>query len=383
MNVRERQETGMAVDVALVRASDYNEETVRTAVREILELLGGLESFVHPGNRVLIKPNLLAAREPGRAVTTHPMVVRAVVEEVKRVGGIPWVGDSPGGAARGVDRVLTNTGIKQAALDSGAEIMNFEASGADVCRVNGADYYVARPALEADCIINLPKLKTHSLVLYTGAVKNMFGVIPGFRKAEYHRDHPNPDDFSRTLVDIYSLVPPTLNIMDGILAMEGKGPSSGTTRWAGLMAGSAGAVALDAVMAHVIGLGPGEVETTVEAARRGLGEADLSRIHVLPDPIDGFRIPDFDLPSNRLIKLLPKLLVDLLKPWLWIRPRVDAARCTRCGTCVESCPTGVMEFEEIGIRIDYDKCIKCLCCDELCPSDAVEQERGWLARKIG
>jgi len=372
----------MVVDVALVRAPDYDERTVRPAVKTVLDLMGGLESFVRPGSRVLIKPNLLAAREPDRGVTTHPAVVRAVVEEVRRVGGVPWVGDSPGGAARGVDRVLTNTGIKVAALEGGAEIMNFEASGAERRSVNGSAYYVARPALQADCVINLPKLKTHSLVLYTGAVKNMFGVIPGFRKAEYHRDHPRPDDFSHTLVDIFSLVPPTLNIMHGILAMEGKGPSSGTRRWVGYLAGSADAVALDAVMTHVLGFGPGEVETTVEAARRGLGQADLARIRVLPEPLDGFRIPDFDLPSNRLMKLIPKGLVDLLSPWLWIRPRVDASRCTRCGTCVENCPTGVMEWVDNGIHIDYDGCIKCLCCDELCPAEAVEQERGWLARKI-
>ncbi len=372
----------MAADVALVRAPDYSVETVRTSVRTVLELLGGIESFVRPGSRVLIKPNLLAAREPERGVTTHPAVVKAVIEEVKRVGGIPWVGDSPGGAARGVDRVLTKTGIKEAVLETGAEIVNFEASGAECRKVNHTAYYVANPPLQADCIINLPKLKTHSLVLYTGAVKNMFGVIPGFRKAEYHRDHPRPDDFSRTLVDIFSLVPPAFTLMDGILAMEGKGPSSGRKRWVGILAGSRDAVALDACMAHIMGFGPGEVETTVEAARRGLGEADLSRIRVLPESLDEFRIADFDLPSNRWMKLIPKALVDILGPWLWIRPRVDASKCTRCGTCVENCPTGVMEFVENGIRINYDDCIKCLCCDELCPSEAVEQERGWLARRI-
>lgn len=365
-----------------MRASSYEENVLRPALKQLMDLLGGMSSFVHPGDRVLIKPNLLSARTPDRAVTTHPALLEGVIEEVKKAGGIPCVGDSPGGAGRGVDRVLTNTGIKDAALGTGAELMNFEASGAERRRVNGVDFYIAKPPLHADCIINLPKLKTHSLVLYTGAVKNMFGVIPGFRKAEYHRDHPRPDDFSRTLVDIYSLVPPTLNIMDGILAMEGKGPSSGTARWVGYLAGSSDAVALDAVMARVIGLGPEDVETTVEAARRGLGEGNLANIRVGPESLEALRIPDFKLPSNHLLKLIPKPLVSLLTPWLWIRPRVDPEKCTLCKTCVENCPTGAMELIDHRIEIDYKGCIKCLCCDELCPHEAVEQERGWLARRI-
>lgn len=372
----------MGAEVAIVRAQDYEERTIRPALRDVLRAVGGMDAFVRPGDRVLVKPNLLAARTPERGVTTHPALVAAVVEEVKRAGGIPWVGDSPGGAARGVDRVLTNTGIKSAALETGAEIMNFEASGAERRSVNGTDYYIARPPIYADRIINLPKLKTHSLVLFTGAVKNMFGLIPGFRKAEYHRDHPRPDDFSRTLVDIFSIRPPTLNIMDGILAMEGKGPSSGDTRWVGCLMASRDAVALDAVAAHLIGFGPDEVETTVEAARRGLGEGNLANIRVLPDPVEHFRIPDFVLPSNRLLKLIPKPLVDLLRPFLWIRPRVDPSKCTLCQTCVDNCPTGVMHQVDGGIVIDYSGCIKCLCCDELCPKEAIEQERGWLARWI-
>ena len=292
------------------------------------------------------------------------------------------MGDSPGGAARGVERVLTNTGIKAAALASGAEIVNFEASGAERRLVDGTAYYVASPPLYADRIINLPKLKTHSLVLFTGAVKNMFGIIPGFRKAEYHKAHPRPDDFSRTLVDIFSIRPPTLNIMDGILAMQGKGPASGTTRNVGFLLASDDAVALDTVAAHLIGYRPGEIETTRIAARRGLGEGSLEHIRVRPEPVERLRIPDFELASNRLMKLIPKPLVDLLSPWLWIRPRVDPERCTLCLTCVKNCPTRVMEVVDGRIRIDYDECIKCLCCDELCPQEAIEQERGLLARRI-
>lgn len=370
--------------VALVKAESYEGAALDQAISQALSHLGGLKRFVKPGMRVLLKPNLLSAKAPERAITTHPEFVAAVGRAVKRLGARVIIGDSPAGAEKGIDRLWQNCGLTAIAQRDGFELVNFELSGSRPVEINGQVYYIAKPVLDADIVISLPKLKTHVLTLMTGGVKNTFGCIPGFRKGLYHKEAPKPQLFARVLVDIHSAVRPALTIIDAITAMEGDGPSSGTPRTVGLVAASEDAVALDAVLSAVIGLDPNAVHTTRFSGERGLGETRLSHIAVVGERIQDVRSDGFKLTSNTKMELIPRFGYDMVSRFIWQRPLIDDAACTQCQACVESCPTGAMD--SIGPNdtpvLKESLCINCWCCHEICPSKAIGIEKSWLARRL-
>ncbi|MDZ7384796.1 MAG: DUF362 domain-containing protein [candidate division KSB1 bacterium] len=369
--------------VSAVQCTSYEFQVVAEAVEQLLVPLGGLAHFVQRGNHVHLKPNLLAAKEPARAITTHPVVVEAVVRMLLDLGAKVTIGDSPAGAVKGLQRYWDNTGLSEVAKRTGARLVAFETGGVQERVVRGRSYYISRYVIDADVVINLPKLKTHGLTLYTGAVKNLFGVIPGLRKSEYHKQAPHPEDFAEVLVDIYSAVRPHLHIADGVVGQEGNGPSSGRVRPIGVMLASTDGVALDAVGAAIMGFDPEEIDTTRIASQRGLGEGRLEHIKVVGADLESLRLPDFVLPSNRLIKLVPRWLMILGARLIWVRPRADRELCKRCGVCQTNCPVGAISTDADGYPVmDYTRCIKCMCCDEGCPHQAIEQEMSWLARRF-
>ncbi|MBC7189818.1 DUF362 domain-containing protein, partial [Candidatus Aerophobetes bacterium] len=223
----------MQSKICLLKCENYDEEKVEEVVRESIRLLGGIRSFICPGDRVLLKVNLLSAHPPERAVTTHPALVKAVVRVVKDAGAKPFIGDSCGVAYRKEDAMMVweKTGIARVAREEKVEIVNFQkAKKVKNPRGKPPFLYIAKEAMEADAVFSLPKLKTHTLTLFTGAIKNMYGTVPGFWKKDLHARFPRPRDFAKVVVDLFSLVFPKLSIMDGILGMEGKGPSAGSPR---------------------------------------------------------------------------------------------------------------------------------------------------------
>jgi uncharacterized protein (DUF362 family)/Pyruvate/2-oxoacid:ferredoxin oxidoreductase delta subunit len=365
--------------VVAKRCTSYDPEAVGSALERLLEPLGGMEAFVQPEQKVLLKPNMLSAKDPARAVTTHPVIVEAVAREVRRCGGVPVIGDSPGGAIRGIRRVWANTGMEEMAERSGIELVNFEASGSKGIDFGRYTFFVSKPVLEADVIINLPKLKTHSLTLLTCAVKNMFGVIPGFRKAELHKLFPKPGEFAEMLVHLYKLVTPSINIVDAVVAMEGNGPSSGRPFDLGVLIAGEDGVAVDAVASRMIGFPEGFIDTTRIAAAMDLGEADIAELDLVGDGAD-VRPDSFELPSNRVKKLIPRPLARLIAPLISVRPVIDPGRCTGCGFCFESCPVKAIVPRGGVYEVNDKRCIDCLCCHELCPESSIDIELSWLAR---
>ena len=379
--------------VAIVKCKDYDQLRVDEALHHSLELLGGLQKIIKPGQKVILKVNALLGEEPEAGITTHPSIVSAVVKEVKKLGAVPLVGDSPGNALGNIQQVLEKTGIKKATEEAGGEILPFQAEGitefpspSNSKRIKSL--LLSKAVLEADLIINLPKLKTHNLTLFTGAIKNMFGSIPGFNKSKYHLLAPRSVQLSESLVDIFQITKPELNIMDGIVGMEGNGPSAGSKRNFGAIFASTDAVALDAVCSAAIGYKPFAVDTTRIAHRRGLGQGRLENIIILGTPLSEIIQKDWDRPVGLppLTKYLPQFIYDLtslLTRFIRVNPVIIQEACTKCMICVNNCPTKTIHSKEDKVEIDLSNCIMCFCCHELCPYRAIKLERSWLVKKLG
>jgi NAD-dependent dihydropyrimidine dehydrogenase PreA subunit len=231
-------------------------------------------------------------------------------------------------------------------------------------------------------VINLPKLKTHMLTLYTGAVKNLFGAIPGTRKREVHCRAPGVQDFSQALVDVLAFTRPGLTLMDGVLGQEGNGPGTGgTPRPYGILAASTDPVALDAVIAGALGYRPGEVLHLAYAQDRGLGVADLGQVRLEGDR-QALDFGPVSLPRAHWYFRVPAWISAPVHRAIRLRPRLDPSACAGCGRCAEVCPRDAIAPGQPA-RFDLDRCVGCFCCAEVCPEGAIEPHRSLIARLIG
>ena len=344
-----------------------------------------MSAFVRPGQRVLVKVNLLAKAEPERAVTTHPEVVRAVIRSVREAGGVPVVGDSPGGpsAQSFLSGVRKASGIGAVCDEEGVEFVFFD----ECTRVSSPEgelfqqFTVGREVVECDVLITVSKLKTHTFQMFTGAVKVLFGCIPGLEKATYHFRVPDRDDFGSMLIDLMLAVRPALSIMDGVVGMEGAGPSRGTPARIGALLASGNAVTLDVVASAMIGLDVDDVYTSRAAARRGLGPGSVEDVPVVGDDWRAMKPDGFSLPVGDLSSRAPAWLAPRVRSWITPRPVLELAHaCTRCKKCEQSCPVKAIDVNSAGPQFDYKTCIRCYCCEEICPERAISTKAPPAAR---
>jgi len=377
--------------VAVVDAQNYSPEVLHTALREGLSLLlpQGLEAMINPNDTVAIKVNMLMGKTPERAITTHPGLVREVCLLVKECGGKAVIIDSPGGpyTIGALKRAYEKCGFAAVAEETGAAL-NFDTSVVKVHDPRHPEYGTAMllsPAVNAALIINMPKLKTHGLTILTCAAKNMFGLVPGLTKIDYHLRYPAIGDFCRTLVQIAELTQPELTIVDAVEAMEGEGPSSGTPKHCGALLLSRDMHALDVVAAQIMGLDPQTVPTIEAAQALGLLSASLAEITLLgkKPAVTPFVTPNVGRRPSFLRRLGSSPLARALA--LHLKPRLafDGEKCISCGICVESCPPQAMLLTQNSLpQVDMNKCISCFCCQELCPEHAVLVQKSWLSKVI-
>ncbi len=372
----------MSAKVSIVKCNSYDPKIVEQAIRDMLGFLGGITAFVKPGGSVLVKPNLLMSKGPECGITTHPEVVRALIHILKEINCKIIVGDGPsvwGKYIENVDQVYDITGIGKVCQDEAVELVTFD-------KRRMRDKFPLTVWLdECDYLISLPKFKTHELTLLTGAIKNLFGLVSGTYKMELHKNYFEAQEFAKILVDIYQEAKPALTIIDGILAMEGEGPgTSGKTRQLNLLLGGSDCVALDTAMAKIMGITNQEVLSTKEAALRGLGESQVSRIKIVGEDIDKLNIRPFILPiTYKGIGKLPLPVKKILKSLIRYYPYCLGSKCIRCGHCVKVCPHQCITLEKNGVCFDYKKCIACFCCQEACPEAAIKVKKSILAKLIG
>lgn len=371
----------MGTSVSIVRCSGYDENDVLKGLRQSIDLIGGIEHFVRKRDQVLLKPNLLYGKAPEKAVTTHPAIVKGMIQIVREAGGIPFIGDSP--SVGSLRKTAEKAGIKAVADDMNCPLVEFDKP---VLPPQGKGKFfkhleVDRSVLEADVVINLPKWKTHSLTLLTLGVKNLFGCVPGSRKQLWHlKAGDDHKVFAQILSDLYITIKPSLTVLDGIVGMEGNGPNSGRPIPLGLILASEDSLSLDQIVCDLLDISRETLLTNRVALEEGLGK---DGIEVFGERVEEVRIKHFKLPVlSQPDWNLPGFIQKALKNALTSKPVVKEEACSTCDQCVEICPPRALKRMGKGLAFDYGKCIRCFCCQEVCPEGAITAKAGWALRMI-
>ena len=375
----------MTAEVSLAKCTSYNDKEVEAALRKAISAVTDL-SYITEGTRVVIKPNLVSFLSPDRAATTHPVVLNALIRILNEKGAKITVGDSPGGLFNSVyvNRVYKATGMNN--IEGAVLNRNFSQSlHHSDSALRAREFAYTSYLDDADVIINLCKLKTHGMMGMSNAVKNMFGIIPGTVKPEFHFKFPDHNDFADMLIDLNESFRPALCICDAVTGMEGNGPTSGTPRDIGLIAASENPYKLDLVCAKIIGLEKDNVPTLKRAFERGLAPSDARQV-VTEGDINDFIIGDFELIPRKSITFNDaggSIMAGIIRKCMCSRPALLKHKCIGCGECFRICPAKAIEMKNNLPVIDRSKCIYCFCCQEFCPEGAMHVKRPLAARLLG
>lgn len=377
----------MMSQVLMIRQIDYEPLGIRSAVERVFGFFGGGKRFISPGDKVLLKVNLVAGHVPDRRVTTDPFIVEAIARYVLDCGGRPVIADSPGidsfkrAAERaGLMDVARRLGIPCVELDNPVDLP----SGESFHKIE-----VGRLVRDSDVVINLPKMKTHGQMLLTLGVKNLFGCVVGRSKAAWHYNVGlNRERFASLLLDIYKGVSPALTILDGVIGMDGDGPTSGRPFPYGVIAAAEDALTMDFWLCWMLNIPLDAFPLWRAARQRGLSECNLNDDTIAGDFAPDYRFSGVRLPSSRSLRLIPHVpfIGPLIERAMTTRPVHIPERCVCCGRCQEVCAAGALKHSRGKLRFDYSKCIRCYCCHEMCPEQAIgfrESPLVWLGKIIG
>ncbi|MFI3212163.1 MAG: DUF362 domain-containing protein [Eubacteriales bacterium] len=384
--------------IAILEADDYGRDLIERVVEELFQCMAVTEK-ISEHTKILLKPNLLAKHPPEHAVTTHPEVVRSVIVACKKRGAKAKniiVADSAGGLYNPAQMKSLYQTCGLTAVCREENVVLYSACESTAYHIqNGAvvtEFEILKPVLEADFIINLPKMKSHVMTGMTAACKNMFGVIPGLKKSEWHMRFPDKERFGEMLIDLLDNIMPNLAILDGVLAMEGDGPAGGNPRKIGVMMASEDMVNMDLAIAYMMGLDPMRVPYLKAANRRGLGEKEINLADVIGE-VSAFKvISDWKIPKSyqgsgdgftdfadhmpKFLRPVVRKIEDKIAP----RPVIDSRLCIGCGKCAEICSKDAIVIKNKKAIIGKKKCIRCFCCHEMCPVKAIAVKKFKLFR---
>ncbi|MEJ2110680.1 MAG: DUF362 domain-containing protein [Acidobacteriota bacterium] len=358
--------------VAVAECLSYSPGAVAAALLEVLETIGGLSAFVKPGQTVLVNPNLFSIHPPEQAVTTHPELIRQIVLQCVKAGADPvWVGDSPVGS-QNEGELWVRTGMVAAIEGTPAAMKSWRVKQKPL---RCGDDLLAVPAWydDVDVVISVPKLKTHSLTTLTCGLKNVYGIVSGEAKIQFHLKYPSPLAMSAFLLRVFSVLKPQLTIADAVIGMEGNGPVHGRPLTVGVLLASSDTLALDTVACRTLGISPSAVPMISLAADLDLGCLDESLIDCTGSGLSRIREANMKPSISRFWEYIPETLFRL-SAFLWqIRPKIVHRHCSQCGNCAETCPANTIESQKkTGYpRILRKNCIGCFCCLESCPEGAI------------
>jgi len=380
-------------NVALLKCEQYDVDLIEKKLREGFELLGGnefLKKLIPKDSKVLLKPNMLSVESKESPVVTHYAVFEAVIRIVKEYSNYISFGDSPGfGDSK---KAAEKSGLMEVADKYGVKFEDFKESvhvrldNSILCK----SWNVAKAAYEADVVITLPKLKTHAMAYYTGAVKNQFGCIPGSQKATWHTRMPDANNFCKMLLDLNTAVGTKFAIIDGIIAMEGNGPKSGQAYNLNTLIMGQSLTAVDSTAVRLIGYDdPLDTPVLKEAYDSKWGVVLPKDINILGEKLEDMKAKNFKLcrKGGNFYFVSPGV-TNFLRGMIAPNPTLIKEKCIGCGRCAEVCPekpaviTMVKNGDKLNPKWNMNECIRCFCCQELCPVGAIETKYSTLGRLL-